>query len=120
MNPCSCSPCAPPIFSIFLGDAKTVPMKLQYSDTGNPFDLTACSQIVVNLPNADGSFAQLNLSSGVTIGLVPVLGQFTVAISSAVSALLNVGVAQNVDVTFTISSKPMTVRFLGCLTVNEV
>ena len=58
----------PQVFTIFLGDAKSMLLRLD-NDTcctpGGPVDLTECSQIVVNLPNADGSYTALDLSSGV-------------------------------------------------------
>ena len=95
-------------------------MKLVYQNSGNPVDLTSCSQIVVNLPLAAGGFQQLNLTSGVAIVSPTNLGQFTVLIDDAVSALLQVGEGQFVDVTFTISSNPMTIRFWNALSVFEV
>jgi hypothetical protein len=117
----NCSTCAPKPFSIFLGDAKTMPMKLVYQQNGNPFDLTDCTEIVVNIQNTDGSYTQLKLSlTEVAITSPPTNGRLTDTITSEESALLNVGENQNVDVTFTISSNPMTVRFWNALSVFEV
>lgn len=108
-------------FTIFQGDSKIMPMKLVYAQSGNPYDLTSCSEIVVNLRNADGTIEQLKLSlSKVTITDPPVLGQFTVLIESDVSQLLNVGELQNVDVTFTVSGLPFTVQFQAALSVFQV
>lgn len=109
-------------FQIFLGDSKTMFLRaLNGGCNGLPLDLTYCTEIVVNLPNADGTFAQLKLSlSQVIIGQPPELGQFSVPISSIVSLLLNTGELQNVDVTFTIAAAVTTVRFYQALSVFEV
>jgi hypothetical protein len=119
MNP---SPCCPPQvpFSIFTGDQKTIPLRIAYT-TGLPVDLTDCTEIVIDLPGANGVDVQLKLSlSQVTIVSPPLLGQFTALITSISSALLNVGEDQDVDVTFTIDGAPMTVRFYGALSVFEL
>lgn len=115
------TPCCPPspVFSIFTGDAKTLGLRLAYTN-GLPYDLTTCTEIVINLPNADGSFTQLKLSDDEVVITSPAnLGQFTAPISSDDSALLNVAELQNIDVTFTIDSNPFTVRFYGALSVFE-
>lgn len=116
------NPCTPiNVFSIFTGDAKTMSLRALYQETGQPVDLTAASEIVVNLPNADGSFLQLKLSlSAVTVTSPAVLGNFTAVISAVQSALLNIGELQNFDVTFTISGNPFTVRYYGSLSVFEL
>lgn len=116
-NPC-CPPNTP--FQIFTGDQKTLPLRVAYN-TGLPLDLTSCTEIVVNLPNADGSFLQLKLSLGqVSIVSPALLGQFTALITTAQSALLNIGECQDVDVTFTIGGAPFTVRFYQALSVFEL
>lgn len=110
----------PKPFTIFTGDAKTMPLRVAYQ-SGLPFDLTSCTEIVVNLPNADGTFTQLKLSLAQVAIVSPAnLGQITAAISSVDSAKLNIGELQNVDVTFTISGNPITVRFYGALSVFEL
>jgi len=94
-----------------------------YSGGAIPIDLSSCTEIVVNLPNQDGTVSQLKLSlSQVAITSPAVLGQFSVPISSVLSALLNVGEFQPVDVTFTFTSPPQvfTVRFENALSVFEV
>jgi hypothetical protein len=109
-----------PVFRIFLGDASTMFLRV-VDQFYNPVDLTNCSQIVVNLLNADGSVTQLELSaSQVSITSPPSIGNFSVPISSAVSALLNVGELQDVDVTFTISGQIFTVPFVQALSVLQV
>lgn len=113
-----------PTFSIFQGNTKTMYLKAVYavcSGVGDPLDLTSCSEIVVNLPNADGTSTQLKLSEDEVAIISPAtIGKFSVLISGAVSALLNVGELQNVDVTFTISGQVFTVAFLQALSVYEV
>lgn len=114
-----------PTFSIFLGDAKTMFLKLVHDDCcgGTPVDLTFCTEIKVTLLNQDGTFTVLLLSaSQVAITVPAVLGQFSVPISTIVSAVLNVGEFQPVDVTLTISSpaQTFTVRFEDALSVFEV
>jgi len=114
----SCSP--QNIFTIFLGNAKTMNLKALYSGNLNPLDLTSCAEIDVSLPNADGTFLHLLLSlAEVVITSPAVLGQFTAPITSVQSALLNLGELQNFDVTFTISGNPMTVRYASALSVFE-
>lgn len=117
MNSCGCNQNGP--FEIFTGQDKTMSMKVQNQATGTPFDLTSCSAIRVSLPNADGTFTTLTLTTGVAITSPAVLGGFTVAISHTVSALLNVGLLQNIDVSFTISGLVTVVRFFQALTVLE-
>lgn len=116
MNPCS----APETFSIFTGDQKTMSLKAAYAGPGgDPLDLSACTEIDIALPDADGSYTHLLLSATqVAITSPAILGKFTAVVTSAVSALLNVGELQNIDVTFTIG-EPFTVRFFGALSVFE-
>ncbi len=108
-------------FTIFTGDDRTMNLKaLQGGCTGDPLDLTSCTEIDVALPNADGTFSHRLLSTDeVTITSPALLGKFSVDIPSDVSALLNPGEIQNIDVTFTISAKEFTVRFYQALTVFE-
>lgn len=110
-----------PVFSIFLGDAKTMNLSALYDNFGGPLDLTSCTEIVISLPNQDSSFLQLKLSlSQVTIQSPGVLGKFSAQISSMESALLNVGALQSFNVTFTISGNVMTVPYVESLSVFEV
>lgn len=108
-------------FTIFTGDSKTMPLKAVLGTcTGGPLDLTSCTEIDVALPNADGTFAHRLLSDGdVQITAPALLGKFTCTIPSDVSALLQPGELQNVDVTFTIAAKEFTVRFFAALSVFE-
>jgi hypothetical protein len=107
-------------FSIFTGDDKVMNLKAVYAENGDPLDLTSCTEIIVNLPIAAGGFAHLKLStSGVAIVTPAILGKFTATIASVVSELLNIGEFQNVDVSFTISGKIFTVRFLEALSVFQ-
>lgn len=115
MNSCP----SPNIFTIFTGDKKTMNLRIAYA-TGLPVDLSACTEISVSLPNADGSFRHLTLGGAkVTITSPAILGQFAAIVDEIASALLNIGEGQNVDVTFTISAIPFTVRFWGALSVFE-
>lgn len=110
----------PQVFSIFTGDVKTLNAKAIYAVTDDPLDLTSCSEIVVNLPNADGSFLQLKKSlSQVTITGSPVLGKFAAPISAPQSGALQPGELQSFDVTFTINSEIFTVRYQNALSVFE-
>lgn len=110
------------VFTIFTGDNKTMSMKIvQGSCSGDPVDLTGCTEIDVALPNADGTFSHRLLSDAqVTILSPEVLGKFTVTIPTIVSDLLNIGELQNIDVTFTIEGEPITVRFYDCFSVFEL
>lgn len=108
------------VFSIFTGDNKTLNAKAIYAVTDDPLDLTSCTEIVVNLPNADGSSLQLKLSlSQVSITGAPVLGKFAAPISTVQSNLLQPGELQSFDVTFTIASEIFTVRYQNALSVYE-
>ena len=107
-----------PVFSIFLGDAKILSLAAILANFGGPLDLTDCTEIVISLPNQDGTFLQLKLSlSEITITSPTVLGRFTAAISSDDSALLNVGELQSFNVTFTISGSIFTVPYVNALSV---
>ncbi len=108
------------VFTIFTGDDKTMNLKAVYEENGDPLDLTDCTEIVVALPLATGAFQQLKLSEDeVTIATPAILGKFSAPVESAVSDLLNIGELQNVDVTFTIAAKAITVRFYQALSVFE-
>lgn len=111
----------PNVFTIFTGDDKTIYLKAaQGSCSGDPLDLTSCTEIDIALPNADGTFAHLLLSDDqVTIVTPSLLGKFSALIEGTVSALLNIGEFQNLDVTFTISGLEFTVRFFQALSVFE-
>ena len=116
MTPQACSN----VFSYYVGDTKTMTFKALYSSGLSPLDLTNCTEIVVNLPNADGTITQLKFSSGqVTIASPTVLGQASAIISAALWASPNVGVGQDLDVTYTIGGNPQTVKFPGALSVFQ-
>jgi hypothetical protein len=113
--------CAPNVFTIFTGDAKSMQLKAVYADGLDPLDLTNCTEISIALPLAIGGLTDLLLSLGqVVITSPPILGKFSAAISSGLSQSLNVGELQNFDVTFTISGITQTVRFSQALTVIEL
>lgn len=110
-----------PIFTVFLGDVKPLPLKAMYPGTYNPLDLTECTNIVVNITNTDGSVLQLSLEENeVTITGNPELGQFIANFTAEQSADFLVGELQNIDVTFTIAGEPMTIRYYNCFTVLQV
>jgi hypothetical protein len=114
--------CGQNIFSIFQGDAKPLNLKAVYASSFTPLDLTACSEIVVALPNADGTFTELSLSgSEVVINSPAVLGSFSVtqAAIGTVSDDLNVGELQNFNVVFTIAGKQLTVPYIQALSVFQ-
>lgn len=110
-----------PVFSIFLGDAKTIFLKAMNTGcNGDPLDLTDCTEIDISLPNANGTSTHLLLSdSEVVISTPKILGKFSAAISSDVSDVLNVGEFQTFDVTFTIGPEIFTVPYVNALSVFE-
>lgn len=118
----NCCP-TPPVFTIFLGDVKAMNLKAVYGDSGDPLDLTSCTEILIALPLASGAFTALSLLGGdVTITSPANLGKF-IASAAAIGEIsdgLMVGELQSFDVTFTISGNPFTVRYVSALTVNEV
>ncbi len=112
-----------PVFKIFLGDSKTLFLKVDNDDCcgGGPIDLTSCTEINVSLPKADGSSLHFLLSEeDVSITLPKNLGKFSVPISEENSALLNVGELQSIDVTLTIAGEKFTVSFPKSFSVYEV
>jgi hypothetical protein len=111
-----------PVFSIYLGDAKTMFLKTVLSAcTGSdPLDLTSCAEIDVALPKADGTLKHYLLSEGAVVITAPaVLGKFSVAIDAAVSVLLNVGEFQDFTVTFTIAGVKFSVGYSRALSVFQ-
>lgn len=108
-----------PVFTIFLGNAKTMYLKAVNSGcNGDPLDLTSCTEIDIALPYADGTIKHLLLSDDeVEITTPPVLGKFSAPIADDVSALLLVGELQSFDVTFTILGETFTVRYPQALSV---
>lgn len=108
-------------FMIFTGDDKTMFLRaLNAGCNSDPLDLTSCTEIDIALPNSDGTFSHRKLSlSQVVITSPAILGKFSAAIPGSVSAVLNIGEFQNVDVTFTIASNVFTVRFYQALSVFE-
>lgn len=108
------------IFSIFKGDDKTMTLKAVYSDTLDPLDLTSCTEIDILLPLANGAYAHRLLSLGqVVIATPTVIGKFSCPIPSTISSTMNVGELQNLDVSFTISGKIITIRYDQSLSVLE-
>ncbi len=116
-------PASPSVFTIFTGNAKTMYLKAAQAEcgiVGDPLSLDAVEEIDIALPNADGTFAHLLLTEGDIIVTDPaILGKFSAAIASDVSALLQPGELQSFDVTFTFAGKPFTVRYFNCLSVFE-
>lgn len=111
------------VFSVYLGDAKPMNLKVLAKDCDNmnPFDLSAADEIDVALPKQDGTLLHLLLSEDEVVVQSPaVLGRMTVAISSANSALLLVGVLQTFTVTITIGSEKQTVTYPNALSVLEI
>lgn len=108
-------------FTIYTGDAETMTLKAVYAQNGDPLDLTDCTEIVIALPNADGTSTLLRKSvgSGVVVVDPAVLGKFSAAISSDVSEVLNVGELQSFNVTFTIGPKVFTVPYVQALSVLQ-
>lgn len=108
------------VFTIFTGDDKTINLKANYEESGDPLDLTSCTEINIALPLSSGLFSHRLLSLGqVTITTPTLLGKFSCPIPNAISTALNVGELQNIDVTFTIAAKSFTVRFFQALSVFE-
>lgn len=109
-----------PVFEVFLGDVKPLPLMVIQSNF-SPFDLTECTEIVVNIPLSAGGFLQLTLTGAeVTITDPATSGQFVANFTSDQSNTFMVGELQNLDVTFTISGHPMTIRFANCFSVFQV
>jgi hypothetical protein len=117
----TCQSCAQPTpFSIYTGDSKVMSLKAVYADSGDPLDLTDCTEIDIALPKADGTFLHLTLGDDeVTVVTPKVLGKFTAAIAAVDSATLLPGELQNFVVTFTIGSTIFTVPYVGALSVFE-
>lgn len=114
--------CGSNVFSIFTGDSKMMNLKAVYAGSFNPLDLTSCTEIVINLPNADGTTSELKLSlSQITITSPAVLGNFSVTAAAvgSVSPDLNVGELQNFNVVFTISGLQVTVPYVQALSVFQ-
>lgn len=112
----------PNTFTIFLGDYKTMYLKAVSVDcfSGDPLNLSNCTEIDVALPYADGTIKHLLLSDGdVVISQPAILGKFSADITVEVSALLNVGEFQNINVSFTILGQKFTVVFSGSLSVLQ-
>lgn len=112
--------CLVDAFVIFTGDDKTMFLKALYESSLDPVNLTACTEIDIALPLADGSFAHRLLSLGQVSIIAPsLLGKFSAQIPSTVSAQLEIGEFQYFDVTFTISGEKTTIRYFKSLTVFE-
>ncbi len=105
-------------FVIFTGDSKLLTLAAKYQDSQDPLDLSTCTEIAVTLPLASGLTQTFLLSlAQVSILGSPLLGKFTVQITSLISVLLNPDEEQDIDVTFTIGGAPFTVRYYRALTV---
>ena len=105
--------CSQTPYTIYLGDQKPINLVVAYN-AAQPFDLTNCTQIIMSLPNADGTFSTLTLqNSQIAIASPPQLGAYGGTITTAISELLQVGNGQTIDVQFTISGSPTTVFTVG-------
>ena len=108
------------VFNYYVGDTKTMTFKALFASSLSPLDLTNCTEIVVNLPNSDGTLTQLKYSLGqVTIASPTVLGQASAIVSATLWPIPNVGVGQDLDVTYTIGGNPQTVKFPAALNVFQ-
>jgi hypothetical protein len=123
--------CPSNVFTIFLGDAKTLTMKAVVPHCTcdrvtnglpdyDPIDLTSVTDIAITLLNSDGSSTVLKLSDSNVTVVSATQGVFSAAISSLVSSALMTGVLQNIDVTFTFDTVIYTKVFSQVLTVLEV
>lgn len=98
--------CGTATFTIFLGDNKPIYLRVNYAGVdgaplGDPVDLTTCTEIIMSLPKADGTFAQLKLTDNdITIEDAR-LGKYMAQIDEVTSALLQVGPFQTFTVQFT-------------------
>ena len=109
-----------PVFNMFLGDDEPLPLMALLGNL-TPLDLTLCTQIIVYMPNADGSFLELSFTNeGVTLTSPTVLGQFVAEWTSMQSELFMVGELQSIDVSFTIAGKQQTIRFPNCISIFQV
>jgi hypothetical protein len=108
------------VFQIFTGDDKVLSLKAIKANNGDPLDLTGATEIVLALPKADGSLLRLKLSDEqIEIVDSPVLGKIAATITADDSALLNPGVLQSFNVTYTIGAEIVTVAYKNCFSVYE-
>lgn len=113
--------CCPNVFSIFRGNKKTITLKaVQAGCGGDPLDLTDCDEIDIALPNQDGTFTHLLLSDDQVEIIDPaVLGKYRAVIEDDVSALLNIGELQTLNVNFTIGGEKITVPYVNAFSVFQ-
>lgn len=110
----------PNVFTLYLGDVKTLNLKALFASNLSPLNLTDCTEIDIALPNSDGTLTHRLLTLGqVVIESPAILGGFHTAISSLISSALNVGELQSFCVTFTIAGEVITVPYLQALSVFQ-
>jgi hypothetical protein len=106
------NPSIPPVNSqaiIIQGSIATLLVRIVNAVTGDPYDLTAVSQVSTCFYNADGSELMLNLSSGVSI-LGATIGKIQIGLTAAQTALLNIVQYATLEVSLTTGSGVIKVQ----------
>lgn len=114
--------CSPNVFTIYLGNEKSLNLKGLYPRTFNALDLTAATEIDIALPKQDGTFKHYLLSlSEVIVDSPADAGNFHCVILSADSLLLNQGEFQSFNVNFTFPTEPkkITIQYVKALSVFQ-
>lgn len=95
--------------NLALGDDLYQVMQLIRNDS--PQDLSLCTAITMSLYKDDDSLQAFTLAGGQFVIVSALLGQISLTIPSATSALLKVVTLQDLYVTATINSKKYTYKF---------
>lgn len=110
-----------PQFVIFIGEDKTMNLDARIPGSKRNLDLSLCSEIVVALPLSDGGYSRRLFSKAqVFISSPATEGKFTVPIDRILSASLQSGKCQDLDVAFTILGVEFNVSLENALTIIEM
>lgn len=107
-----------PLPTVVLGEDKTLDVKLKNKITRDPIDLTAATEIVAILPNADSTtFLEKKLSTAGVVLINGPTGHFQIIISASESSLLSIGSSVYIDIRFTIGGKLTKVVIKDAITI---
>lgn len=87
--------------------AAVIPLRLVDPNTKRPYDLSAVTALKTCFRNQDGTELMLSLGSGIAVVGNPILGELTVSVTAAQSALLEATDVETLELGITTTGDPI-------------
>lgn len=94
---------------IIQGGQKSFVVRLVDSETGDPYDLTAATEVETCFENDDGTELMLNLAGGVTI-LNAIIGKIQISLTAAQTTALRVLQGGTLELAVTFAGDPVKIQ----------